>query len=290
MIIFITDNYTYPYSPFIKMQSYKTNSLALFFCISGYAIYQIGETFYKIEKDHFLAIKEDSEFSRIEASDDYKIEIIHFERSIYNRVTDNIGQELLYYLINIAPLQKVSGARARILNEIMNYIKPLSQKNDDKATELILLEYIRVFLFELCNTVLDSISTETTEKYTKKIWKQFFTLVKENYTEQHQVQFYADKLSVTPKNLTRIITEITKRTPSEWIYSSIMRDAIRQLKDNNISIKTIAYNLNFSSPSHFISFFRKHTGISPKEFRKQSNESKQVSWVNLDESSLPLGI
>lgn len=48
-----------------------------------------------------------------------------------------------------------------------------------------------------------------------------------------------------------------------------------QLKTTNLSMKEIADNFNFASPSVFGRFFKKHTGITPLQYREGENSSQE---------------
>ena len=47
-------------------------------------------------------------------------------------------------------------------------------------------------------------------------------------------------------------------------------EAKKMLRSGKMTIYQIAYELSFSTPSHFGTFFRKHTGKTPKEFIKST--------------------
>jgi AraC-like DNA-binding protein len=42
------------------------------------------------------------------------------------------------------------------------------------------------------------------------------------------------------------------------------------MRDNSVSIKQIADTLNFTNQSHFGTFFRRHVGMSPQQFRQRN--------------------
>ena len=82
------------------------------------------------------------------------------------------------------------------------------------------------------------------------------------------MQFYADKLYLSPKYLSKIIKQASGRSGPEWIDAFVILEAKNMLRHSDISIKDIVYRLNFSSSSVFNKFFRLHTGMSPSDYRK----------------------
>ena len=89
-------------------------------------------------------------------------------------------------------------------------------------------------------------------------------------TEFRQPSFYASKLHVHVNHLNAVVKQATGKTTSEIIQEHIIRKASAQLKQTNMPIKTIAQYFNFSATTHFVAFFKKHTGLTPKEYRKSS--------------------
>lgn len=102
----------------------------------------------------------------------------------------------------------------------------------------------------------------------RKLFLQFLTLVKENFRKNRSVSFYSGVLLVSQQHLSRVIKQLSGKTPSEWINKFIIGESKLLLSDNNNSIKEVAFDLGFESISSFSNFFKKQTGISPSEYRK----------------------
>ncbi len=96
---------------------------------------------------------------------------------------------------------------------------------------------------------------------------QFLALVQQNFRKERFLDFYASKLEVTPKHLSRTIKKQTGFTAVEWIERYVILEAKVLLKSSNLNIQQIADELNFPSQSFFGKYFKKQTGLSPKEFR-----------------------
>ena len=96
---------------------------------------------------------------------------------------------------------------------------------------------------------------------------QFLSLVQENFRKERFLDFYASKLEITPKHLSRTIKRQTGLTAVEWIERFVILEAKVLLKSSNLNIQQIADELNFPSQSFFGKYFKKLTGLSPKEFR-----------------------
>lgn len=58
-------------------------------------------------------------------------------------------------------------------------------------------------------------------------------------------------------------------TPLTYIHNKTILEARRMLVYSDESINQIAWEFGFSDPAHFSSFFKRHTGMSPVEYRGQ---------------------
>jgi len=93
---------------------------------------------------------------------------------------------------------------------------------------------------------------------------RFFRLLAIHYKNNRSVQFYADKLNLTPKYLSTAIKRTTGRPILNWIHEAILIDAKMLLRTTDLTVQQISDQLNFSSPSAFVQFFKKHTGKTPR--------------------------
>ena len=113
----------------------------------------------------------------------------------------------------------------------------------------------------------DRTTAQVTHNRSKMIFDQFIKLVTEYHTQYRNVGFYADKLCLTPKYLSKLIKTATGRSAPEWIDAYVILEAKNLLKYSNVTIKEIVYKLNFPNQSVFYKFFKARTGLTPTEYR-----------------------
>lgn len=113
---------------------------------------------------------------------------------------------------------------------------------------------------------LKRIKSQSTSR-SRMIFEQFIRLVSEYHTRYRNVGFYADKLCLTPKYLSKLIRIASGRSAPEWIDSYVILEAKNLLKYSDISIKEIVYRLNFPNQSVFYKFFKARTGMTPSAYR-----------------------
>ena len=99
-------------------------------------------------------------------------------------------------------------------------------------------------------------------------FNKFMALVREYGQHTRKIEFYADKMCVTPNHLSSIIKRASGLTVLQWLNRNTVQRAKLMLKYTDYTIWEIAEHLNFSNSSFFSKFFKRETGMSPKEYRK----------------------
>ena len=96
---------------------------------------------------------------------------------------------------------------------------------------------------------------------------RFQELVNEHFATETGVNFYADKLCVTPNYLNRIVQRTLGQTTKAYIQSRRIDEAKYLLRYSAMPIGLISDRLHFDTPSYFVRAFTKVTGQTPLQFR-----------------------
>lgn len=98
--------------------------------------------------------------------------------------------------------------------------------------------------------------------------RAFKKAVDANYKKEHSTTYYANGLYITPDHLNRTVKLKIGKTAKDYIQARIITEAKRLLYFTDLSNKEIAYELGFNEPANFSAFFKKHTQLSPSNFKK----------------------
>lgn len=99
---------------------------------------------------------------------------------------------------------------------------------------------------------------------------RFLKLVQMHCRQERQLDFYAQELCISSKYLAATVKTVTSKTAGDWIEDYVMLEAKAMLTNTDMTISQISDHLHFPDTSTFGKYFRRHTGLSPKEFKKQS--------------------
>jgi len=95
----------------------------------------------------------------------------------------------------------------------------------------------------------------------------FKQLLETFFSKDRSVDFYASLMAITPKTLNRITRSAIQKSAKEVIDSRVIIEIKRLLLFEKLSIKEIAYSLNFNEPTNLVKYFKKHTGETPTSYK-----------------------
>ena len=186
-----------------------------------------------------------------------------FEESFFYQIVEGINSDYLNgYISNT--LVSLSKKITDILNKLIKLI--LSEYNTDYRMPL-LKSYLESFLFHISSCFENK--RETVRNIDDKIIIELFKLVDQNFREEKEVSFYASKLGITSKKLTRLCIKKMGKTIKQYIIGRLVLEIKKEIFKNEKSFKEIAFDLNFSEPAYFTRFFKKNTSMTPEEFRSR---------------------
>ena len=86
----------------------------------------------------------------------------------------------------------------------------------------------------------------------------------------------ADFIGVSKAGLYRKLKELTEKTPSEFVRTIRLEYAAGLLKTTKLTVTEIMYKSGFSNKSYFYREFTKLYNTSPKEYRSERTEKKDI--------------
>lgn len=192
--------------------------------------------------------------------------------TIFTIVLDELIKEspMLCYFYNEPKIFKSIQKElfATVSNMINNFSEILIT---EKLEKQLMLKFkfgeILITLYrEFCNT-----SSHTPLKYSSGFaqFNKFKKLLLVEKSCNKTIDYLASRLGITKVKLNRICKAVTGKSTLWFINESIINEARLKLIFTEKTISEIAYELNFTTPNYFSRFFKKQTGLTPKEFKEK---------------------
>lgn len=132
-----------------------------------------------------------------------------------------------------------------------------------------LVASLQAAYFDVCDLLKrQGIGIQPTNNRAFSIFEQFVRLLSREYVRHREVAWYAGELNITAKYLSDSVKTVSGRTAGNWIIVFVVTEIKSMLRNTDLNIKEIAEELHFPSQSFLGKFFRKHTGLTPSEYRR----------------------
>lgn len=259
--------FNFPKTPF-RMDYY-----ALCLCTAGEINIEIDRHQYKVDAHSFLVAAPSTIVKFLKTSEDFMMKLLFFDK---NFLIKNISNPFIIEKMNLFSkgsysIVKTTAKNSTQLQTLLDYLKRKSRQQG-KFTE----EIVRTIIFNLLLETADIIEKKNQEapgkeEGKKDLYLKFSLLVRENIRQHRTVHFYAEQLCISNKYLIEIIKKACGKTPHEIIDEALLKEAYAMLGNPNLTISEIAFELQFNSTSAFGRFFKKHTSLSPSEYRIKEN-------------------
>lgn len=236
-------------------------------CFQGTCTITVHLTQYTMKKGTLLILLPDLYFQVLEQSDDCKFIFAAFATELV-RSSSLFSKSIEYtpFIFEKPVLQLEKKGHELMYSYIRIIIKAKYIYNNIITQEQAALTFTQLIL-GLGNLIKNGKSVNQQYNRNQEIVKELVRTVVMNYHTERNVSFYAEKMHLSPQHLSTTIKKITGKTLTDIISSFIINDAKAKLKSTEMTIQEIAYSLNFPDISFFGKYFKRYTGMSPKQYR-----------------------
>lgn len=163
---------------------------------------------------------------------------------------------------------------------LYNTLKSVLQSDDKMMFKKEMAEgLVKALLFGFYEQLVkeakhDNIGREKQSR-AQEIFNRFMEEVQINYTKERDIKFYADKICVSPKYLTHVVSSVSGTFANDHIRNYVIGEAKALILSRRFSISQIADILHFNSLSFFTKYFKNATGLSPVQFQNKAASNRE---------------
>jgi AraC family transcriptional activator of pobA len=223
----------------------------------GFITASSGIDNYTIGKNSLIGVPAGQITSLSFMSDDAEGFYLHFASDYLSHTKNDLSDWL------IQPYIKYQHHDADHLKMLINPIKNLHES--EKNTNIIKL-YLQTFLAEMKQSL--NFKLRINFLANERITLEFKRLLGDHVTNAKSVGFYAAELNVTPNHLNKSVKATLGRSASALIDETLILESKVLMRQSNVAVGEIAFEIGFEDVSYFGRFFKKHTGLTPTEYRK----------------------
>lgn len=246
----------------------KVDVDTIIFCRKGTAHIEIDLIPYELVANTQLIIIAGSIVHNISNSDDFKISYITFKHEVYDEATAQLEPSFTFFLKEY-PCVQLGEKRINKMNYLIEAMEDFYNEKTNCFRVKIFKNNIQSFLLDVYDKTRTLFKIDKSEEVGRReeLFIKFIHLIHKYCPQQREVGFYAEKLYITSRYLSSIIQNVADKSAKYIIDKHAIQRIKIMLKYSNMSIQDISYELNFPDQSFFSRYFKKHTGMSPLEYR-----------------------
>lgn len=259
---------TYPLTRTTR-RLWKLEGGAIFICRQGSATVNIDLQDYEIGPDTGALLLPGSLFRVERLSEDFTLSLFGFTPEMFHEAAFRLETDFFRFLKQ-HPCGAIPGGVAQTTNSLMQSISSVFADHQNTHRDQIarlLLRSLLLNFYDKTHRYFDRRQAPEKNSRTEELLHKFTALIHDSATSERDVGFYADKLCISPKYLTSICRRTVGRSAKEIIDHHVLLEIKVLLQSTELSIQEISDRLHFPDQSYLGRYFKRHEGISPKDYR-----------------------
>ncbi|MDE6717106.1 MAG: helix-turn-helix domain-containing protein [Muribaculaceae bacterium] len=265
--IYLSQDYINSIGSFKVGSPFKIRFTMMLFCVEGEMEVQLNLNSYTLRAGEMLMVHEGMVAMGLGMDPKIRMFIMGFTRGFINSLPSSKLTNKMFARLLENP---VINLRKKDMEDIYSIYRIVSRrltKDDFELKKELVWSCLQAIGCIISDCPDESPYVDSTNNRKQIIVRDFIRLVGKYGASNRNIPFYAQKLCICPKYLGQIVAEITGKTPRKWICRQVILEAKALLDDPSLTVQQVSEALNFANQSFFGTFFRRHTGISPKEYR-----------------------
>lgn len=257
--------------PVSMKSALRLKGLGLVVCRQGSFQFSLNQADFHAKAGDTLFIPEDAAFRILQESEDLEVYILVYQ---IEPIRDIIGNSVasMYMYSQLTPeLSCVwpTGEESEFIKymSLLDNVLQMEENTFSLYEKKLLLLALTYRICSIYNRKLISAGEEAVGRK-NEIFIRLIQLIEKYYMQERGVEFYADKLCLSPKYLSAVSKSICGYTVQELVFKAIIRKSISLLKNTQKDVQEISNEFGFPNASYFGTFFKKQMGMSPQQYRK----------------------
>ena len=203
----------------------------------------------------------------MEESKSAKKKLVALSKGIAANLFENPMDKTFFgrtFLLN--PVLSLNEKNYRMYLPYFDLIKQEMEDSDNPDPKHTIAGILKILISKYSQKDLH---TKISTNRKKKQVQEFFIKLNNYHQRERSTDFYAGKLSITPQHLSKILREETGKSAGEWIDTFVVESLKASLRSERKSICAMAEAFTFDTVDALGKYFKRHTGISPSDYRKK---------------------
>jgi AraC-like DNA-binding protein len=250
----------------------RFRNLVLVFCESGELTFELNYTSYTLKANGFLIITPLDILTFEKSSADYVSTVLVLPSEVFSPILKDINL-LNFKYIKHTPIVNLQNEYLSLYKQMLStlwQIKEIVAEEEFDKIASLQISSLSIIQQDYYNKYIAQ--KESGFEYIprkKELFRKFINELIESHQVSREVLFYANELSVSSGYLNEICNEVSGHSVKAIIDSAVTARLKYELSYTSKSVQELAEEYNFPSQSYFTRYYKRMTGLTPSEFRKE---------------------
>ena len=249
---------------------WKMEGGAIYFCRSGWAHVTIDLKEYEIVKNTQVVLLPGSIIRINGSSSDFTPSFFGFPKDMFREACLRL-EPTFFRFMKERPCYVLPDKDTGAINGLIQAATAIYNDRENRFRNQIAKNHLQSFMLDIydkCYRYFDKQEIEGGSRQ-DEIFKKFVALVHENCISQREVNFYANELCISTKYLTGICRSVTGDSAKKIIDDFAILEIKVLLQSTELTMQDIADRLGFPDQSYLGRYFKRHEGMSPREYQNR---------------------
>ena len=249
---------------------WKLEGGAIYFCRKGWAHATINLKDYEIVENTQVVLLPGTIIRINGCSSDFTASFFGFPKEMFMEACMRF-EPIFFRFIKEQPCYVLPQENTGAINGLIRATTAIYNDRENRFRNQIAKNHLQSFMLDIYDKCYRYFGKHKIEGGTRQdeIFKSFVSLVHEHCASQREVSFYADKLCISTKYLTGICKAVTGDSAKKIIDDFAILEIKVLLQSTELTVQEIADRLVFPDQSYLGRYFKRHEGMSPKEYRSK---------------------
>lgn len=237
--------------------------------LEGEVSITVGQRVHCILPQQLLILLPDSVVSYREEQRNFKGLFIAISPLFLDEMVPKLSEVLpLLFMLKQQPCIPLTDDEFVRLKEYHAYLWSRTRQTEVPYRKEIMRCLLKVLFYEVNGILGKRLVLDAPVSRHDVLFRDFLQLVSKYFRCERNLEFYAGKLSITPKYLSMVVSQSSNITATEWIDNYVISEAKMLLKFSTLSVQEVSNELGFPNQSFFGKFFKRKTGLTPGAYKK----------------------
>lgn len=255
----------------ISQSVFKLSFALILLCRGGSMTVRLDMKEYALRKNDLLIIFPGVICEYVKQSQGCNLVLIALNKPQFLNEPSNRAAIIPRLYLSQCPIVSLKEEEADELHSIYLTIRRKLTQPDYSFKKEIVYCYLQAIYLDICNLMRPLVieNGKNMQDRNKQIYDRFIRELLECEGKKREIAYFADRLCLTPKYLSRVIFSVSGRYAKEWIRDYVILEAKSLLDSRRYSIQQVSDRLKFANQSFFAKYFKHAVGCSPRAYMER---------------------